>query len=247
MKSIFNSPLLCATSGAVIQQQHQSQMIPCTEDEGYMSPSNCENETSKQANYAATTELAVCSDKCGCPNQESMEEGNASPLAVDLNQCAIAERVEEELKQIDSDFIADDCTHGSDNSKCSFGFEKPYGKTHLARADPPIPVLDMTPSKIKESHLGDRDNTTCTWSDSEDSSIPAVIYIRRDIPPAVPEDEALGQQYSSKGRKTEESSPATGLFLKGLRTFTFGVFGKNQKAHLDDDASEAFKQTLVEL
>jgi hypothetical protein len=246
MKSIFNSPLLCSKSGVVIQQQHQSPMIPSMEEEEYMSLSNCGNESSKQSKYSTTLELTVCNDKYPCQKQESTEGANATLIA-DLNKSAIAARIEEELKQIETDFNADDYSQGSDNSKCSFGFEKPKGKARPVQVESHVPVLDVTPSKVNGGSLEDRDNTTCTWSDSEDSSIPAFIYIRRDIPPVVPDDEALGQQYSLHGRKTEDTSPASGLFLKGLRIFTFGGLGRNVKAHLDDDASEAFKQTLVEL
>lgn len=246
MRSIFNSPLLCSKSGVVIQQQHQSQMYPCLEVEGFKSLSKLVNVPSKENKYTATTALTLDSHKQVSPSQECTEEGIVTSSS-GLSKFAMATHIEEELKRIDINCNADDCTQGSDTSKCSFGFEKPKGKVRLVRSDPATPVPDITLSKIKASYSEDRDNTTCTWSDSDESSIPAFIYIRRDIPPAVPDDEALGQQYSMHGRKMEETSTVTGLFLKGLRIFTFGGFGKNIKAHLDDDASEAFKQTFVEL
>jgi hypothetical protein len=167
----------------------------------------------------------------------------------------------------------DERTQGSDNSKCSFGFEKPVSKVKKSpRAQSKTPivnedmvtdqvyVLDKTPAKLVVKTIVpdyEHDNTTCTWSESADSSIPTVIYIRRDRPPVVPDDEALGQHhYYSKQPVVDEVSKS--YLMKGLRLLTLGAIGSNKvtasslqtkmkKTHLDDDASEAFQQTLVDI
>ena len=207
----------------------------------------------------------------------------------------------------------DERTQGSDNSKCSFGYEKPIMKEtsklkkkkmkHTSsKSSSPIspptaehseeilkslfetdhqPVLDKTPSKVGTTNVvyNDEqfDNTTCTWSESADSTIPTVIYIRRDVPPVVPEDEALGQNYTVQQSRAiyeytnrmkdptttggSKSVPSKSYLMKGLRYITMGAMGskevtttamtpeftKIKKIHLDDDASEAFQQTLIDI
>ena len=224
----------------------------------------------------------------------------------------IAKQLEEEIAQgivplsaevteVGAIVESDERTQGSDNSKCSFGYEKPIIKgkskpksSKKSKAPPKTeleqevlkslyvsedqPVFDKTPSKLGKTIVdGDPnnefDNTTCTWSESADSAIPTVIYIRRDVPPAVPDDEALGQNYTPQqlraileynscihGKTTTTpttSSSSKGYLMKGLRFLTLGAIGskeapvtpiaKMKKIHLDDDASEAFHQTLIDI
>lgn len=223
----------------------------------------------------------------------------------------IAKQLEEEIAQgivplsaevteVAAVIESDERTQGSDNSKCSFGYEKPIIKgkskpksSKKSKAPPKTeleqevlkslyvsedqPVFDKTPSKLGKTmldgdHNNEFDNTTCTWSESADSAIPAVIYIRRDVPPAVPDDEALGQNYTpqqlraileynscvhGKTGGTTTPTPSKGYLMKGLRFLTLGAIGtkevpvtpivKTEKIHLDDDASEAFHQTLIDI
>jgi hypothetical protein len=228
----------------------------------------------------------------------------------------IAKQMEEEIAQgivpvlteVPAVIEEDERTEGSDNSKCSFGYEKPIIKDKPkkkekknsskspSKAKPPPtadheevlkslyetdqqPVLDKTPSKIGTNVYNNDeqfDNTTCTWSESADSTIPTVIYIRRDIPPVVPDDEALGQNYTTQQLRaiydytqrvydpTNPTTPTTttaaskSYLMKGLRFITLGAMGskpdvttpistKMKKIHLDDDASEAFHQTLIDI
>jgi hypothetical protein len=186
------------------------------------------------------------------------ELGNDSPESSKPTWNYITEHIKDALENhAEDDFQADDCTQGSDNSKCSVAFDKPISKKssdrhgHKVKNTTDQPILDKTPSKFKDNDAEDHDNTTCTCSESENSTIPNVIYIRRDIPPIVPDDEALGQLYSVGGdgktyRTIDPAASGTSAFMKGLRLFT-GGFGKHNKVHLDDDASETFQQTLVEL
>ena len=239
------------------------------------------------------------------PNEEDIQSVEEEALLVAWSH--IAKQLEEEIAQgivpkvtevpavMDDD---DDLTQGSDNSKCSFEYEKPITKEKSNSKkkknaskkvssssdheevlkslydtnDPHQPVLDKTPSKmglpIPEEQL---DNTTCTWSESAESTIPTVIYIRRDVPPVVPDDEALGQNYTPQQLRaiydyTQRIQDSTGTsttskssyLMKGLRFLTLGAIGSKEvpttpvlkqlkKIHLDDDASEAFHQTLIDI
>ena len=216
-----------------------------------------------------------------------------------------------EIAEVTAVVEDDERTHGSDNSKCSFGYEKPiikngtshrHKKSSKSKRTPPKdeqdevlkslfpsdpPVLDKTPSKLFEpwsflpATTSDEpyDNTTCTWSESADSSIPTVIYIRRDLPPIIPDDEALGQNYTpeqlraihdytsrmNQGSSSTSTTTPKSYLMKGLRFLTLGAIGstsssnnkgesmttpvsmKLKKIHLDDDASEAFHQTLIDI
>ena len=269
-------------------------------------------------------DLAVTTDEGDIVSLEASKE------ALLVAWSHIAKQMEEEIAQgivpvlteVPAVLEDDERTQGSDNSKCSFGYEKPIikGKSSKAKhssksksktpSPPPQspssssplpnaehdevlkslyttdqqPVLDKTPSKLESAaqqhgYCNDEqfDNTTCTWSESADSTIPTVIYIRRDVPPVVPDDEALGQNYTPQqlraiydytqriNETTTSTTTSKGYLMKGLRFLTLGALGakevpsapttmtplssmmKLKKIHLDDDASETFHQTLIDI
>jgi hypothetical protein len=170
----------------------------------------------------------------------------------------------------------DDRTQGSDNSKCSFGYEKPKITQKLLPIAPETmdmqlidqPVLDKIPSKVGNHMLDEHDNATCTCSDSESSTIPSIIYIRRDMSNIVPEEETLEYHYDAlpdriKAYSNTSSEISSSIIMKGLRFLSLGAIGTNKtnksastntgsnkatrKMPLDDDVSEIFQQVLIDI
>lgn len=329
--AFFQSPIMCTSNDAVVDQQSQLEILQKRSFESSNCSSSSPNTSpfsSSQRKYVAPLELKQTMEQGALHTMHQDTEAKKSRTAVDLDEdvstdssaskphksigeegkvvsevvspspqqdptidlstslmmwSQINQHIEEAFGPIVTtttpEIHDDDRTEGSDNSKCSFGFEKPLSMKKKKKhpiAEKEVsemvrPVLDKTPSKVEKKVGEDIEDVTCAWSESETSTIPTVIYIRRDVPPVVPDDEALGQNYDAKqlraihnytNRMThttdnDEAAVNSSYLMKGLRILSLGVIGtkkastvsqvKVSKIHLDDDASEAFQQTLIDI
>lgn len=159
-------------------------------------------------------------------------------------------------ERTEAEQLADDASQTTYNSKC-FTTAKELGIdvdevymdeneeldiVHETEIEQPL--LDKVPSASDNLKTRDDHQTTSTSSES-DEGIPTVIYIRTDLPPAVPDNEPLAQCYNLALPVFTRRQRLRGALVNSWRRLT--GFKKRPKTRLTDDCTEVRNVTLVDL